>query len=666
MKFNKTLYTLVVTLLVFAAGCDSLVTDTPTRAPLPTSTLAPQDTNTPQNTPITPTEDPTAVTPTVIPVNPEAYDTLRTLQNALVPENNMRDLAMRLLGIDNIPETLPDANPPRLGEQREFWVTNVDTNDSFKVKAKLVEITDSAYFWVETNVSYDIYDMQALAQVFNDQIYLTNREFFGSEWNPGIDGDPRLYVLFARNLGIWLAGYFSSSDSVHPLAHKYSNAHEMFVMNIDNLDLADEFTRGVLAHEFQHMIHWYRDRNEETWLNEGFSELAMFLNNLSTGGSEYSYIWNTDYQLNDWPNSDDTSSSYGAAFLFVTYFLDRFGEEATKALVAHPQNGLESIDLVLEEMNAIDGMTGKLITADDVFVDWTLANYLKDGKVADGRYTYTNNPGSPQARDTKTHSSCPSKWETADVRQYGVDYIKFSCEGTYTIEFKGQQTVSVIPKDAHSGKFAFWSNKGDESDMTLTREFDFTQVSAPITLKYHTWYDLEEDYDYLYLVASEDGARWQILTTPNCTTEDPSGNSYGCGYNGISRGWIEQVVDLSAFAGKKIQLRFEYITDAAVNGEGFLLDDVTIPEIGYATDFETDDGGWMPAGWVRIQNLLPQTFRVTLIKMGAAVTVTPVTLSAEQTFNLTVELQPGEKAILVVSGTTRHTRMEAVYRYRIE
>ena len=33
-------------------------------------------------------------------------------------------------------------------------------------------------------------------------------------------------------------------------------------------------------------------------------------------------------------------------------------------------------------------------------------------------------------------------------------------------------------------------------------------------------------------------------------------------------------VDLSQFAGKKVQIRFEYITDAAINGEGFLLDDV--------------------------------------------------------------------------------------------
>jgi immune inhibitor A len=64
---------------------------------------------------------------------------------------------------------------------------------------------------------------------------------------------------------------------------------------------------------------------------------------------------------------------------------------------------------------------------------------------------------------------------------------------------------SLLPVDPTSGDYAFWSNYGDESDMTLTRTFDFTAVSGPLTLSYNTWYDLETDYDYLYVLASEDG-----------------------------------------------------------------------------------------------------------------------------------------------------------------
>ena len=51
----------------------------------------------------------------------------------------------------------------------------------------------------------------------------------------------------------------------------------MFVFNADNVDLASEEAYSVLAHEFQHMIHWYTDANESTWMNEGFSVVAELL-----------------------------------------------------------------------------------------------------------------------------------------------------------------------------------------------------------------------------------------------------------------------------------------------------------------------------------------------------------------------------------------------------
>ena len=139
--------------------------------------------------------------------------------------------------------------------------------------------------------------------------------------------------------------------------------------------------------------------------------------------------------------------------------------------------------------------------------------------------------------------------------------------------------------------------------MRLTREFDFRDTTGPISFNYHLWYDLEEDYDYVFLEASTNGEDWRIIRTPSSTADNPSGNSYGWGYNGLSGGsgvWIEENVDLSSYAGEVVQLRFEYITDAAVHGEGLLLDTLSIPEIGYSSDFESDDGGWTAEGFVRI------------------------------------------------------------------
>ena len=197
--------------------------------------------------------------------------------------------------------------------------------------------------------------------------------------------------------------------------------------------------------------------------------------------------------------------------------------------------------------------------------------------------------------------------------------------------------------------------------MTLTREFDLSEVDSA-TLEYWTWYDLEQDYDYLYLEVSEDGEHWDILTTPSGTDKDPSGNSYGWGYNGESGGWIKESVDLSAYAGKKIQIRFEYVTDAAVNGKGFLLDDVSIPEINYETDFESDDGGWEGAGFVRVENRLPQEFRLALIlQKDGEITVQKIPLQDDQTAEISFSLEEGDSATLVVTGVTRFTREKASY-----
>jgi hypothetical protein len=555
-----------------------------------------------------------------------------------------------------------------VGDQQSFWVSNTDTNENFQVRATLRYITDHAYFWIENGVDYNSGDLRALADTFEKKIYPTDREFFGSEWSPGVDGDVHLYILYASGLGSHVAGYFSTIDSYSPEIHEYSNGHEMFNLNADGLGLSQEYTFGVLSHEFQHMIHWYRDRNEETWLNEGFSDLAMFLNGYDIGGHDFIYAEIPDTQINDWPaDPEETTQHYGASFLFLNYFLDRFGEDATKAVVADPDNGLKSLDKVLRELGVTDPLTGQTVGADDVFMDWVLTSYLQDRRVGDGRYVYQDYPNAPQPSATERLRDCETSPLERQVRQYGVDYILIECRGDTTLHFEGALTVPVVPQVAHSGAYAFWSNKGDESDMTLTQEFDFTGRTGPLTLGYWTWYDLEEDFDYLYLEASLDGENWTILTTPSGTDEDPTGANYSWGYNGLSGNgpvWIFEDVDLSQYAGKSVKLRFEYITDGAVNGEGLLLDDVSIPEIGYSTDFESDNGGWTAEGFVRIQNNLPQTFRLALIKQGGSSTVEHISLSADNQADIPLHFGDGfTKAVLVVAGTARFTRQPADYQF---
>jgi len=635
-------------------------------------TAAPYLTQFPIETLVGPTFTPSVV-PTISrpPVDGISTNTLDTLKATLVPENDPYEIACRLQNICGVANTLPAPSTPlQVGAKNKFWVLNSNTNEHFQINATLKYITPHTYFWAEDGTSVNMSDLKRLMDTFENKIYPTDREFFGSEWTPGVDNDPHIYILYANNIGSTVAGYYNSSDEYNPAVHEYSNSHESFVIGADQ-PLNDEYTYTVLAHEFVHMIQFPVDRNDVSWIDEGFAEVGAFLNGYDLGGADQLFAFNPDLQLNDWadPNSPDFSAHYGASFLYLAYYLDRFGEEASKALTANPENDITSVDDTLASLNITDPLTGNVVTADDVFMDYAGALFLQDGAVGDGRYTFHNYPNAPQTYIGDSIYLCPSTSPlNASVHQYGIDYVGIKCSsGNYTLHFEGATVTDLLPVAANSGQFAFWSNKGDESDMTLTREFDLTGVSGPVTLSYDTWYDIEKDYDYVYLEVSEDGKSWTFLNTPSGTDTNPTGANLGWAYTSKSSGWIKEEVDLSAYAGKNIQVRFEYITDAAVDGEGFLVDDISIDAIGYSSDFESDDGGWEAKGFARVDNVLPQIFRLSLIvEHKGQITVQNIEVNADQTADIPLSIQSGDAVTLIVTGVTRFTRGLAYYSISIQ
>jgi hypothetical protein len=613
---------------------------------------------------ILPTESP--------PIEIRDIEMLRELSQTIVPLADPADLAERLMGLEDIPRVLAtSADPIPVGTIQQFWASNLDTIDNFRVTAEMVYATDHVYFWIERGISYDLNDVKALVDDFEFNMYPVIREFFGGEWRPGIDGDDHLYILVANGLGSTVAGYYSSSDEYAPAVNEYSNGHEMFYLAGD-LPLWDDFTYGVLAHEFQHMIHWYLDTNEESWMNEGFAELASLLAGYDPGGADYAYAQNPDIPLTFWP-SDDNFANYGQSFLYVAYYMGRLGSEATQALVSNQANGLDSIDMTLSDLAISDPLTGEPLTADQLFGDWAAALLLQDESLADGRYYMVSYPTAPQPTLTDRFNDCPFSEQTRQVSQYGIDYIRIRCQSPQTFVFDGATLAKVVPAEAHSGDYSVWSNRGDQSNMTFTRTFDFTGVQGEILFDYWVWYDIEEDWDYVYLVASPDGGEtWEILRTPSATDTDPSGNSYGWAYTGPSGGgfesaWIRESVDLTRFVGEEVILRFEYITDAAVNGEGLLLDDLSVEAIGYSEDFEQDEGGWEAAGFVRLYNSIPQTYIVLLVEHGDQTVVREIELDDARHAEVPIEFSSDlDEVTLIVIASSRYTWTPAPYRFSLQ
>ena len=625
-----------------------------------------------------------APTPEIIttPAPESASDTVEALDQTIIPPRDQLDLALRLRGLSPDDIIPPEPKTYEVGDTELFWVDNEDTDEVVQVTAVLQLITPHAYMWVEEGAAYDPDGLAASAERFNEVTYPTNHQYFGTEWSPGIDGDERLHILHTSAMGNSVAGYFYSPSEYPASAVQYSNEREMFFINISNTFPGSPFYDGVLAHEFQHMIHWNVDRNEESWVNEGLSELAVLLNDLGTDGAQYFFIINTDIQLTDWP-SDAKTPHYGAAYLFHTYFLERFGDETLRALVRNPANGMDGVDATLAELGVTDPLTGELITADDVFADWVIANFANDPALGDGRYAYSLLPGFREAEAPDIFRRLPAEDE-ATVHQFGTDYIQLPTAERLRIVFDGSQQVQLLPTSTGEtdgdpdtrDHFVWWSNRGDDSDMTLTTRLDLTGLTdAAVMLEYDVWYLIEENWDYAYVMVSEDdGQTWTVLETPYTTTLNPHGTSYGPGYTGLSANqpgasaedWLHEALDLGDYAGSEILLRFEMITDDAVNQPGLAVDNIRVEAVGFYDDAETQTEVWQAEGFVRHDNVLPQSFAVQVLALGDTPVLERLELDEANHGELLFEPGPGvDQVVLVVSGLTPHTNELASYRFAV-
>ena len=174
------------------------------------------------------------------------------------------------------------------------------------------------------------------------------------------------------------------------------------------------------------------------------------------------------------------------------------------------------------------------------------------------------------------------------------------------------------------------------------------------------------------MASTDGGDTWRILPGQHTTEENPLSLAYGPGYTGKSGGgdgpfWVDEQVDLTPFAGKKILVRFEYITDEGVNLDGFAIDDIEIPELGFFDDAE-DDGRWQAEGFSRLVRRLPQRFILQVIEIGQTTTVTAVPLDEANSgqvrlsgFGSTLD-----KAVIVIAAATDGTRQPAVYQYSLQ
>ena len=181
------------------------------------------------------------------------------------------------------------------------------------------------------------------------------------------------------------------------------------------------------------------------------------------------------------------------------------------------------------------------------------------------------------------------RWQNQTV----IDYSDLSNRGTkYTINSAAEtgDVLRINLPDVEykintptSGEYSYWGGKGSDGtpiQNSMTATVDLTTTTNPV-LNFKTWYDIEEGWDFGTVQIRETGSEdWTVLPG-NITTTDhnPSADILvGHGITGTSDGWVDGIFDLTAYAGKSIELKFEYETDSYTFGQGFYIDDITITD----------------------------------------------------------------------------------------
>ena len=283
-----------------------------------------------------------------------------------------------------------------LGQKQSFIVNS--TYDKFsrtQAAATLIHISSKAYFYVDdrywdnlnqigrNDLTDKIYD---LASAFDNVIYPKETEFWGSEPNPGIDGDPKITIVLEQLIS-GNGGYF---DTINGYAVESSNKREIFFASVEAVNTNIQNAKMFLAHEFQHLISFnqkdiLRKVTEDVWLNELRSEYSVSLvgyNEPYVGSSLERradlFTEQPSDSLTEWPN---VSLDYAQIALFGEYLVEQYGPEILKETLHGPYIGIESINNFLISRNYKERFS-------DIFGNWAIANYINDIS-SDKKFGYT-------------------------------------------------------------------------------------------------------------------------------------------------------------------------------------------------------------------------------------------------------------------------------------
>ena len=274
-----------------------------------------------------------------------------------------------------------------------------------------------------------------------------------------IDGDGLPSPGDARVVGYFSAVHNYLRDGNPPLSRSSS---EWLAVILDSpmMTLDMDIAISALAHEFQHMIHFYqkpvlRGADSETWLNEMSSEMAQDLiadkarvdgprgvayDDPTAGQPGIRFgrlpVYNryNDIQVTAWQGS---LANYSINYALGAYLARTYGgAELFSRIVQSERAGVDAIEGALREL-------GHQVSFPRILADWAAAGLLSDDTQAPVPYRY--NPGTWSA----------STAGGADYRLGSINLYHYRRPGGGTGPYlRGLSDFTARPQPPHSNKYA--------------------------------------------------------------------------------------------------------------------------------------------------------------------------------------------------------------------
>lgn len=534
---------------------------------------------------------------------------------------------------ESVPDGQPEGQispPAGTGPSRDFWVAAGRRGEYREVSTTLVGQTDTFRVWAQDSTGVSAHLMMEAAQeaerAMHDGLLATLAER-ALEMRPNLLPIDLVYAELSA-----MGGYFSSADQPGTRQHPYSNNTSAIYVSLAACSTSAGCSSSLIKHEAQHLLQYAVDPLEETWFNEGLSELAEDADTPAPLNC-------TDFELFGWSSDPDlTHLHYQSVAGFLSLWRDELGEEALETVAVDPRPGRESLSNYL-------AYRGGGITLDDLFLRWSVAQVAPAPGAEGGNrkeVAVCPNPSRHQLDATEVLSDT--------VSQYGCDLVLVPQDWQGQVEFRGSRHADLIPEFPPSNSLVWWSRNAATNHSTLTASVDLEGLQDPV-LRYWEWHDIEEWYDWVYLEVSADGgATWRWLQAPGMTTKDPFGNSPGVGYTGSSGEWRLEEIDLGNYSGEEVLIRFGYLTDDAIEAGGFAVNhaEVVDRESGIAAPYLR----WQSDGFRPLSPWVPQAQTMAVLALDAEEPSSYRVLPLDQSNAGTWPLSGDTTSALLVCGLT--------------